>query len=229
MKRYNNLVLNIPHSSIHGLKDSGWNDINTLVREEVRKWTDWFTDFIFHSDCNAVEVVFKHSRFLVDVERLIHDPLEENGQGIIYTRFNGHTRLVTDEQRQRYMNLYNEHHKRITEAINDSTILIDCHSFPSDVCNEVDICIGFNDDHTKPNVETIQTIENIFKSHGYKTALNYPYSNSIAPETDKEYNSLMIEVNKQCYMDEHNLSLNADHYKLTATLNSVYHTLLNLK
>lgn len=221
MKRYNNLVLNIPHSSIHGLKDSGWNDIDSLIRKELRKHTDWFTDFIFHSDCNAVEVVFKHSRFLVDVEC--------NKDNMIYPCFNEHTRLVTDELTERCMNLYNEHHKRLTEAINDSTIVINCQSFPSDVCNEVDICIAFNNDNTKPSNETLQTIEDIFKTHGYKTALNYPYSNSIAPETDKEYHSLMIEVNKRCYMDEQNLSLNADHYKLTATLNSVYHTLLNLK
>ena len=221
MKRYNNLVLNIPHSSIHGLKDSGWNDIDSLIRKELRKHTDWFTDFIFHSDCNAVEVVFKHSRFLVDVEC--------NKDNMIYPCFNEYTRLVTDELIERCMNLYNEHHKRLTEAINDSTIVIDCQSFPSDVCNEVDICIAFNNDNTKPSNETLQTIEDIFKSHGYKTALNYPYINSITTDSSNDYHSLKLAVNKRCYMDEQNISLNADHYKLTATLNSVYHTLLNIK
>lgn len=47
-----------------------------------------------------------------------------------------------------------------------------------------------------------------FNSSGYSTALNKPYANTLTPVKDKEYKSVMIEVNKRIYLDAGTLLLN---------------------
>ena len=71
-----------------------------------------------------------------------------------------------------------------------------CHSFPSHL-SDVDICIGYNEDRSKPCKETIETAVNIFEDAGYKVGINHPYSNSETPDCPFHYKSMMIEVNKK--------------------------------
>jgi hypothetical protein len=63
-------------------------------------------------------------------------------------------------------------------------LLLDCHSFPSEL-SDVDICIGFNEDWSKPNKDTIELAVNLFEDCGYKVGINEPYSNSETPEKEK--------------------------------------------
>ena len=65
----NNIVLNIPHSSICGIFDRGkWTHNPHFINNVVRCVTDWYTDFLFYSDNPAVqEVVFPYSRLVCDV------------------------------------------------------------------------------------------------------------------------------------------------------------------
>lgn len=80
MRKYEKIVLNIPHSSIEGISDSTWL-LGKEFFEEVRNWTDWYTDYLFWSDLKDVTPVrFNKSRFIVDVECLECDPLESVGQ-----------------------------------------------------------------------------------------------------------------------------------------------------
>ena len=92
-----NIVLNIPHSSVQNYDTDEWSDKN-LLHEQVNEWTDWFTDDLFRPSIKGKydikANVFNHSRFYVDVERLIDDDLENVGQGIIYTDFNGNKRGI---------------------------------------------------------------------------------------------------------------------------------------
>lgn len=111
------------------------------------------------------------------------------------------------------MRLYESYISRLACFIDKNTLLIDCHSFPSEL-SDVDICIGFNDNNSKPKDEDIEYIKDLFSSHGYKVGINNPYSNSITPKSKFDYKSVMIEVNKRCYMDENTLALNADYYKI---------------
>lgn len=62
-----------------------------------------------------------------------------------------------------------------------NALLLDCHSFPEDL-SDVDICIGYNKDWSKPSKEVIEMAVNHFMDHGYKVGVNYPYSNSETPE-----------------------------------------------
>ena len=228
-KWYDNIVLSIPHSSIDGLATTSWNDKAALL-SEVRRWTDWYTDLIFIPDKSdgIKTVIADYSRFVVDVERLPNDPMEKIGQGILYTDFNGLHRTIEQEEEQGMIAYYMSYIKTMKEMLNEHSLLIDCHSFPSDL-SEFDICIGVNDDWSRPTDFVIDLVVEFFKKEGYKVAINTPYQNAIAPETNFVYNSIMIEINKRVYLNEHTLELTDNAHKLKEQLSQVYSVLLRYK
>lgn len=228
MEKFDKIVLNIPHSSALLPCESGWGDL-LGISKEVKKWTDWHTSILFNPNRSlkgrVIPVVFQYSRFFVDVERLIDDALNDKGQGIIYTEFNGIKRNLTDEDKKILMNVYSRHIQYISSVLEQNDLLIDCHSFPSELSN-VDICIGYNEDESKPDDDVIEFIKGKFERNEYKVRINEPYSNSLTPRKPINYKSVMIEVNKRCYMDERTLELNTDYYKIGNIINSVYLGLL---
>lgn len=228
MEKFDKILINIPHSSALLPCESGWNDLLGASRE-IRKWTDWHTSILFNPNSSlkgrVIPIVFQYSRFFVDAERLKDDILNDKGQGIIYTEFNGIKRNLTDEDRNKLMNIYSEYIDKFSTTLSKDSLLIDCHSFPSDL-SDVDICIGYNEDESKPDKDVIEFIKGKFEKYGYKVGINDPYSNSLTPRKPISYKSVMIEVNKRCYMDEKTLELNADYYKIGNIINSVYLGLL---
>lgn len=232
---YRKLLLNIPHSSLEGIFDRGlcpWSVNEKFYNEVILKWTDLFTDIVFGSDDPRIEAVRAgYSRFVADCERLEHDPLESIGQGVVYTEYSGYSRQVSEEDKQRLTeNIWRAHQLKLSAAIEEGTLLLDCHSFPSDYCPEIDICIGYNDDQTKPSEEVIALIVRKFEDKGYIVGVNKPYGNSIAPSSDIPYHSLMIEINKRIYMDErcHTLDLSPNgEPKFKAILQEIYSELLD--
>ena len=223
---YDNIVLSIPHSSIDGLATTKWNDKAALLKE-VRRWTDWYTDLIFVPDQRdkIKTVVSDYSRFVVDVERLLNDPMEKIGQGILYTDFNGIHRAMEKEEEMGMIAYFMGYIKTLKEMLNEHSLLIDCHSFPSDL-SEFDICIGFNDDWSRPSDFIIDLVVEFFKKKGYKVSINSPYSNAIAPETNFVYNSIMIEINKKVYLNERSLELTDNANILREQLSKLYRILL---
>lgn len=223
---YENIVLNIPHAGVKGLGSIKCdNKVNLLA--EVRKWTDWYTDLIFIPEKNdrIKHIIADYSRFAVDVERLLDDPLKKKGQGIIYTKYNGQERYVGEKERIRLMAYYYDYIDRLKSMLSEHSLLIDCHSFPSDM-SDVDICIGYNEDWSKPTDFVIDLVVESFKQYGYKVGINTPFSNAIAPETGYTYNSIMIELNKRVYMNEQTLDFNDNAPKLREQLASLYSLLL---
>ena len=111
-------------------------------------------------------------------------------------------------------------------------LLIDCHSFSAlpNLLNptppDIDICIGYNDDETRPYTKTIDNIVQFFKSLGYKVGINEPFSNSKTFPVPVEYHSVMIEVNKRLYMNEQTLDTIDRFYKLKHDIQSLYNLLL---
>jgi hypothetical protein len=65
----------------------------------------------------------------------------------------------------------------------------------------VDVCIGFNDDDSKPPQEVLDFVSSHFSNRGYNVEFNRPYSNSISP-LGYVGHLMMIEINKRCYLDE---------------------------
>lgn len=125
--------------------------------------------------------------------------MENIGQGIIYTHFGNHKRNeLTEEEKKHILSLRTEHLNRLTNALEEDSIIIDCHSF-NGKSEDCDICIGYNDDDIFDE-ETIKIITDASKKYNYRVEFNKPYSNSISPLTDKKYKSVMIEVNKRLYL-----------------------------
>ena len=212
--KYERIVLNEPHASIEGLHDnqlSFWNIDDWFINEVVLKWTDWHTDYLFHgSKSERVRTVrFPFSRFIVDAERLWDDPLEEKGQGILYRHFLGYTREIPQKHEEVLLNLWHQHQETLRNNLCTNALLLDCHSFPSSM-GEVDICIGFNEDWSKPCKDTIEMAANIFDMNGYTVGINDPYSNSETPDCPFRYQSMMLEVNKKVYLEDGSLRLRND-------------------
>ena len=225
-RSYDNIVLHIPHASVGGLGVAKWDNKVALMKE-VRKWTDWFTDVIFVPDDRpgVKSVVADYSRFVVDVERLLDDPMNEIGQGIIYTKFNGLQRTISDEEQMGMMAYYYSYIKQLKSMLNEHSLLIDCHSFPSGL-SDVDVCIGVSDDWSCPSEFLIELVMESFRQAGYKVALNTPFSNTIAPPMNFRYDSIMIELNKRIYLNEDSLELLDSARSLKNSLNTLYGVLL---
>lgn len=233
MDKFDNIVLNIPHSSISRYGED-WLGVFNLF-SEVKRWTDWHTDLLFKPSDDISDsvrsIIFPYSRFYCDVERLYeNEPLEAIGQGIVYDSFNGFRKSICDAKKKDILdNVYIPHIELIKENIlmGENSLLIDCHSFPSDL-SDIDICIGYNTDWSKPSTDVLNFVVSTFESNGYKVGLNNPYSNSLSPYIDgKTYSSFMIEVNKKCYMYEDNLDLREYSFtKLQRLINKIYLSLL---
>lgn len=231
MAKFKNIVLNIPHSSINGIfgEYGKWSPNPCFMKDCVAKLTDWYTDILFGTKNEKVKsVIFPYSRFVCDAERLVDDPMEAEGQGIIYTHYGGYTRgLLTEEEKMHILSLRTEHLDRLTEALeDDASLIIDCHSFNGEK-KDCDICIGYNNDETCDD-ETLLLVKQTFRKYNYSVALNDPYANSIAPSTDKRFKSIMIEVNKKLYLyNDNQLCGDKFHWmRWYGCLNRIYEGLL---
>lgn len=239
---YDHLFLYIPHSSTRFPEKTentfNYEDLN----EEERLLIDYFTDELFLPDKEEeriYSIVFPFCRLYCDVERMINDPIEKKGLGISYwksvsTGAIGHYRdyffSVSD-----YMGAYLDFHAESAKKFigkYGSRLLIDCHSFSAKPTllnpspSDIDICIGFNEDETKPNKVVIGNIEQYFKSLGYKVGINKPFSNSKTLPVRGEYQTVMIEVNKRLYMNESTLEKTEGFAKLHGEIQDLYKKLL---
>ena len=240
------IILHIPHSS-SDFSFAG-SDIAIQMGDEWLKLAtpliDWYTDELFTpevAESRLIPIVFDTCRTLVDVERMCNDPLESKGLGITSytllpaTKYGDTVRQNRDED-IRYMKKYLEHQHKLANLLveNQGSLLIDCHSFSSiptvlqpdaSKTQDIDICIGFNEDETKPNDEVLDLIYTHFLERGYKVAFNTPFSNSKTVETPARYTSLMIEINKAIYMDEDTLEKSESFEKIRKDICSLYEKL----
>lgn len=230
MKTFTDIILHIPHSSARFEA----NDLMKWkgdIESSIRRLTDWHTDKLFASTIAGVHtMVFDYNRFYCDVERLENDPMEEIGQGIVYRRFANCERCLTEDEVNKIYNIYSEWHHKLVDlcAMCDFPLIIDCHSFPTDMAEDVDICIGFNDDWSFPGKELIDEVAQLFRDAGYRVAFNMPYSNSMIPQYDNLRNckSMMIEVNKRVYLEADNITLSVGLQRINELLNKLYKILL---
>ncbi len=189
--------------------------------------TDSFTDELFDIEGEDIgKVVFPVSRLVLDPERFVDDdqePMAARGMGVVYekaSRLQALRGTVTAAEKKTLIEqFYRPHHARFTNLVkcaldaHGRCLIIDCHSFPSEPMPfELDqspgrpnICIGTDNFHT-PAWLAKRTVD-MFQKAGYSVKVNRPYSGSIVPldyyQVDKRVASIMIEINRGLYMDEH--------------------------
>ena len=168
-------------------------------------------------------VIFPISRLLCDVERFIgpEEVMEHYGMGFCYEKAYDGTviKKLSEDIREKTLVYYHKHHDRIDRicAQHRRILLVDLHSYSDEIVprdflqqgiDTPDICIG-TDSFFTPDLLTSFTEEK-FRSAGYSTNLNYPYSGCFIPDTvlsgesDCDLVSVMIEVNKRVYLDKVN-------------------------
>ena len=191
------------------------------------RFTDWFTDELFSVDEPAVSVVkCPVSRLEADVERLEGEEDRLCNYAVVRREANG----VLPSRWNRSLAAWFRYRADIMEAAagGDHPMIIDCHSYPRGIGDGTDVCLGFNDDSSRPDDQTIGAISNLFRAMGYAVGINVPYSNAIAPVGYRGH-SLMVEVNKRCYMNEDTLKKAECFARLHGVLVALYRLLLGRK
>lgn len=224
---YTKIVAAIPHS-VSEASCWQWQDDET-AKAARNRWTDWFTDELFGGEMDGVTVVKANlSRFECDVEWL-------EGESDRLCRFIRESDkpderrnwvLGNAQYRNRFLAEWYRYRAEILDAASeDVALIVDCHSFPSDLAPDVDVCLGFNEDLSKPDQPIIDLVAQTFRDAGYSVAFNRPYANALAP-VGYIGHSLMIEVSKRTYMDEATLQKGGGFGHLKNTIDSVYRELL---
>lgn len=225
---YNKIILHIPHSSDRLPEGCRWSGD---IRRALDRWTDWHTYSLFGSERpEVISFVFPWSRFHCDIERLVDDPMESIGQGIAYSSIDGCRRELSDEETGQILRTYAEAREAFYDLAKEpGTLIIDCHSFPADLAPDVDICIGFNEDDTRPLQETIDLITGHFREAGYSVRINEPYSNSVCASMDPSKartKTVMIEVNKAAYLESDGITPGKDFHRVRQLMDKLYGRLL---
>lgn len=223
------VVLHIPHNST--LIPASVRDQFTLsgaeLYDEVLKMTDHHTQDLFGQGVNSSQIVAAPvSRLVVDVERFEDDalePMSSVGMGVIYTHTHDSKMLrrpISQEEREALLeDWYRPHHRQLSNVVENTLqchgrcLIIDCHSFPktalpyenSQGADRPDICIGTDGYHTP--IKLKRWLINDFERSRRRVSVNSPFAGSLVPQRwyhlDKKVESVMIEVRRDTYMNEH--------------------------
>lgn len=238
------VVLHIPHSSRHVPADERYaiRLDDAALNSELLRMTDAYTDELFPlTPVEAGRVIFPLSRLVCDVERFPSDenePMAARGMGVIYTRTSMRDVLRAQpdaSDRQILMDRwYWPHHSILERLASDVAarsgicLIVDCHSFPSvalpyeldQIADRADICIGTDPFHTPSLVRDV--ILAAVEEEGYSVAVDAPFVGALVPLSyygrDRRILSVMIEVNRRLYMDEHSGAKNLGFEKMRRTL-----------
>ena len=217
------LILHIPHSSTDIPIRDGYVSNELKIQEELVRITDWYTDDLFNTETDD-RVIAPFSRLFCDVERFVDDEKEvmsKFGMGVLYENFDDGSLLreITPKLRERILTeFYWKNHHRLLEIVKthlinyNECLILDCHSFPSIPLNRAlnkdldrpDFNIGTDPYHTPKHI--VEKSIDYFNSLGYTLGVDYPYSGSIVPmeyyQNDKRVSSIMLEVNRNLYLNE---------------------------
>jgi len=222
------LIANIPHSSIFIPPEirSSFLLNNDDLQKELLRMTDRYTDEIFScvSELGGISVIYTYSRLVLDPERFRDDkkePMAAKGMGIIYTKdSNGRLlRNINETERYRLLeNLYDPYHNAISKEVQNllsnfgKCLIIDGHSFPAiplpyennKKFERPKICIGTDQFHT-PQCLT-DFMKKFFENNKLTTEINKPFEGCYVPlkflGKDERIKSIMIEINRELYMNE---------------------------
>jgi N-formylglutamate amidohydrolase len=223
------VVLHIPHSSGYVPQEErrAIRLDDQALETELLRMTDAYTDQLFPlTPVEAHRVICPVTRLIRDVERFPLDedePMSARGMGVIYTRTSmGDVLRAPPDPLIRKSLLdrwYWPHHSKLERVVNDAVtrlgrcLIIDCHSFPSAALPyeldqtgpRADFCVGTDAFHTPPLIR--DAIVAAAKDAGYSVTVDTPFAGALVPlafyRNDRRIWSVMIEVNRRLYMDEH--------------------------
>ncbi|HHU60210.1 TPA: N-formylglutamate amidohydrolase [bacterium] len=237
------IIIHIPHDGDE-LPSDLMEDI-IISKEEFRKYHNMMSDKdvsrLVEGIGNVEIVKFPISRLLCDVERFVNSDeiMEVYGMGFAYSHvYNGkQIRVLNDRVKSKVLKYYDEHHRILDETVLSSCehiFFIDLHSFnidatlPDLIDNNrgiPDICIGFDEGHCR--TEILEIIYDVFKDAGYSVVFNYPYKGSLIPnvlinnKAHNSYDSFMIEINSNCYLDDNREPVKGEINKLNKVINNI--------
>ena len=231
-----NIILHTPHEGVFIPSKYRGSYLIDDILAEAEKFADKNVSNVL-LDVNSSKPIskfeglnvlkFNWSRIVLDVEKYeTGDPLEAKGYGPIYTKsLNGDDlRVVSDQDREELIEIYQEYHgalERLTNNVEkefgDDAIILDLHSFSPTTPllakeSSVEICLGHNGDDG--SIAVVENFKRIFESRGFAVSVNDPFSGSMKPINNLTVRSVMIEINRDLYMD---MDLR---YKQVDTLNS---------
>jgi len=219
------------------------------LQKEMLRLTDRYTDEIFScvTELGGVSVVYNYSRLVLDPERFRDDEKEimadkELGMGVIYTKDSNKRKLREINENERNLllqNVYDPYHRAITEEVQNilnhfkRCLIIDAHSFPAiplpfEIFQDLkrpQICLGTDAYHTPEDL--IEFIQNFFEEINLTTELNRPFPGCYVPakflHQDKRVKSIMIEINRELYMNEDTGEKNSSFFEIKSNI----HRLIN--
>ena len=226
----NKLLLAIPHSSTKLMDLELKNLLISDIKRESILNADLYTNELFDSfdlKNDVMKVVFDVSRYSIDVERYWDNDKEicyNKGKGKFYTKLdNGLVYRKENDITSDYNEKYFSYHNTLKDMIENKhcNFLIDCHSFNDFDNKYTAFCIGFNNDKTKPSKKLIDDICILLSKFNKTFSFNFPYSGSMTVNTNNEYKSLMIEVNKNLYLKNNYIDKKSDFYKTHNLITSI--------
>lgn len=231
VRRVSPILLHIPHSSLHIPEDAKADFVIGAeeLERELLKLTDRFTDELFELP-GAERLVFGVSRLVVDPERFSEDarePMSARGMGAVYMKTTSGESLRTGANRELLLaQYYTPHHTQLDawaeRAIGEHgrCLVIDCHSYPSRPlpCDQDQtvprplFCVGTDPVHTPAFLVslTLSHLNDLAQALGAEekdgVLVDRPYAGTMVPSRfyghDSRVESIMIEINRELYMDE---------------------------
>ncbi len=217
----NDIVVHIPHDGNDFPEDLFKSVL--ISRPEFEKYHKEISDrhisrLTDNLDCTIVK--FSISRLLCDVERFLKDEvMEKYGMGFCYEKTHDGKvfKRIDDDVKAKTKKYYLEHHEKCDEIArsfaNKKWLIVDLHSFHEEIIVDEskkghlpDICIGYAEKFC--DEKFLNYAVNFFRNRNYKVDRNYPYEGSFVPnivykgEITTQVSSIMIEINKSCYLDE---------------------------
>ncbi len=141
--------------------------------------------------------------------------------------------LSYNEVQQRIKNVYDVYHKRLSRLISKCCkkfgfcLVLDCHSMPSKICGiipgspHIDFCLGDLYSQSCPTKVT-DFLRQKLENQGYNATTNVPYSGAFTTfnycQPRKKIYTLQLEVNREIYAQEKNLTKSDNFQKVSADI-----------
>jgi len=228
-----NIALHIPHDG-HEIPYELQNFI-TIPNEKFMYYDKMMSDIHLNKIVKGLpHKIFScpYSRLICDVERFLqNETMEKYGMGFCYSKtFDGlEFKTVTNEVLNITKKYYQKHHDDLNlfaKYITEPTLLIDFHSFNikatlpellDDTEPAPDICIGYDNKYCSEEIKDL--LKKVAEEFQYSVKINYPYSGTLVPQNvlnglNVPLQSIMIEINRNCYAEADGQMINKGCQKL---------------